>query len=253
MSGTAAGRIAALLRKHFPAGLVDPTESFVRIVKTHLASAVSPLQLQSPCLVFGSAPNPILPRGFTSKWGLVTANASQSGLASLGVDRDPDVTIITRQLSNKDQADLSALNALRGCSTRHLILTGQQASGVDCVNLLRKVDYRFLRLDIIDQWQRSKVAYQVLGQYVALSSGHEKKISTGMFAALLALYSGARPVVLAGISLSSAGHSYNELKTKRYHVRADAAALSLACRQGLPLFAVDRQLADEAGLPLWRD
>jgi hypothetical protein len=105
-------------------------------------------------------------------------------------------------------------------------------------------------VEIVDHWQRSKLTYHVLGQHAAISSGHDK-ISNGVFAALLAIYSGARPVVLAGISLSKGGHSYNNLNTERYHVNADAAALSLANRRGLPLFAADRDLAEESGLSVW--
>ena len=117
--------------------------------------------------------------------------------------------------------------------------------------ILHEIKYQYKELTIINHWERSRIAYKVLGEYVAIGSG-EQKISTGIFAALIAFYLGANPVILSGFSFSANGHAYNTFKHKRNHISADKTALLLARKKGLPFYASDSKFSLESGLPEWK-
>lgn len=209
------------------------------------------LRVSGPCLVLGSAPEPRLPDGFDESWTLVTVNASQAGLKQLGCDRVPDLTVMSGQMLGRKPANLAGQEAIRGQRTRHLILIERGALDRDeSVAVLARHRFSYDQITTITSDERSKIVLEVLKKPLALGDGNEK-VSTGMFAALLACYLGARPIVLAGFSLEQAGHSYDDRGLHREHVEYDHVALSYIGHRGLPFFAVDERFAKQSGRPQW--
>jgi hypothetical protein len=249
MSGFPSRSLIRQLKSYVPTAITDSGEWIVGLLMTRLTPTIQPLRLHGPCLVLGAAPDPILPHDFSADWILLTANSAQAGLRALGCDRRPDVTVMNGQLVGDKATRVARKAAISGLGTAHLVLIERRVPSQTSINVLRSIDYEFSKLTILSHWQRSNIWYRVLQHYEATPSGC-RKISTGVFTALFALHSGAAPVVLSGFSLTRPGHSYDP-RGRNFHVKADLFALETAARKKLPLFAADRGLSGETGLPLW--
>ena len=79
--------------------------------------------------VFGSAPGANVPIEAIKNCEIVTANASQVSLENYGVE-EPDYTFMRCNMHLGRQIDAETLEALRGRSTRHLILMGEKKNQV---------------------------------------------------------------------------------------------------------------------------
>ena len=220
------------------------------IFRTHIASiTVKRSLIYGPCLVLGSGPNPAIPAGFNKTWSLLTVNASQASIKDLNMQ--PAVTVISDQMLGNSAANIAGKEALKNSKTSRLVLINRRYAVSHAKRILRTLNYCYEELSVISHWGRSRIAYEVLKEYVALGSG-EQKISTGIFASLLALYAGANQVVLSGFSFSIDGHAYNTLNHKRSHISSDKTALLLARNKGLPFYTPDKTFSAESGLPEWK-
>jgi len=202
------------------------------------------------CLVLGSAPDPVMPAGFDSTWGFVTINASQTSAEKWNVQ--PDATIMSDRMFEDSPANISGKQAIQNRRTHQLFLIQRGHSIYEIEKILQALHYSFERLTVIDHWTRSRITYEILGSYLAIGSG-QQKISTGIFASLMAYYLGATAVVLSGFSFTEDGHAYNTLKHKRYHKSFDKKALSLVQEKGLPFYTTDSRFSSESGLPEWKE
>ena len=216
------------------------------------ASALLPVcthlpRFSGPCFVLGSAPNPAIPEGFGERWQFWTVNASQAGVDSQPLG-DPDVTVMSAQMLGDRPANVAGKTALKGRRTGRLIVIERGFNADQIVEILRNIGYSIGQLHFISHFQRAVLVRKLLKADLAYGSG-EQKVSTGVFAILLALRQGLSPVVIGGLSLSRGGHSYNQLSHKREHVDVDARALALLRR--FPVFTTDKQLAKDSGIPLW--
>lgn len=216
------------------------------------ASALLPVcthlpKFSGPCFVLGSAPNPLVPEGFGEQWQFWTVNASQAGVDALSLG-DPDVTVMSAQMLGDRPANVAGKAALKGRRTGQLIVIERGFDAAQIVGILRDIGYAIGKLYFISHFQRAVLVRKLLKADLAYGSG-EQKVSTGVFAILLALRQGLSPVVVGGLSLSSGGHSYNQLSHKREHVDVDARALALI-RQ-FPVFTTNEQFSRDSGVPLW--
>lgn len=207
-------------------------------------------QMTGRCLVLGSAPDPVLPAGFDSTWALVTINASQASIEKWNAQ--PDATVMSDRMFEDSPANISGKQAIENRKTRQLFLIQRGHSVDETKKILQALHYSFERLTMIDHWTRSSVTHEILGSYLAIGSG-QRKISTGIFASLLAYYLGATAVVLSGFSFTKDGHAYNSLKHKRYHLFSDKRALARVQEKRLPFYASDSTFSFESGLPVWRN
>jgi hypothetical protein len=220
------------------------------VFRTNIASTKIKIQpIHGPCLLLGSAPNPSVPVGFDKGWVLITVNASQTSVKSWNVQ--PNLTVTSDYMLGDTPANIAAKEAIRNNKTGRLILIERKRSVAETKKILQILNYQYDELIAIDHWERSRIAHRILGKYVATGSG-EEIISTGVFAALMAYFLGADPVVLSGFSFSINGHAYNTYKHKRSHVSVDRAALSLAREKRLPFYTANNKFSLESGLPEWK-
>jgi hypothetical protein len=205
-------------------------------------------RIDGPCFVLGSAPSAIWPKRTFADWVLLTVNAAQA--AAPDTARAPDITLMSGQMLGDDPVTQEAKRVLRGLSTGELWLIERGITRDAAIEVLRSMSYGYHALRVMTRRQRSRITYRQLGVDAASGKG-EEKISTGVFAALLALEQGASQVVLSGISLSADGHAYNDLGHVRHHVNSDQRALATAIGRGLPLFTLCPVLSKASGVPLW--
>lgn len=221
------------------------------IFRTHIASnSMKRGQLLGTCLVLGSAPDPIIPKDFDETWFLMTINASQASV--LKYNMQPNATVMSDRMFEQSPANISGKQAIQNCRTQQLFLIQRGHSICETRKILQELNYSFEEFIAIDHWARSRITHKILGSYLAISSGGQK-ISTGIFASLLAYYLGASSVVLSGFSLTKNGHAYNSLNHKRHHISFDKKALSLVQEKRLPFYAADRTFSNESGLPEWKE
>ncbi len=208
------------------------------------------LSLGGKFVVLGSAPRLVLPRGFDDSWGLLSVNAAQASLSRVGCYRVPDVTVVSDQMLGDSPANIAGKKAIENLRTKKLVLVRRGFSVESSVEVLEMLGYKYESLFVIDHWQRSKIVFSLLRQHLALGGG-ERKVSTGVFSALLARYLGAETVVLAGIVPGSCGHFYNDLVHPRAHTNVDIKALGLARDKGLKFYCSEQESAVACGLPIW--
>jgi hypothetical protein len=205
-------------------------------------------RIGGPCFVLGSAPSALWPDERFAAWTLLTVNAAQAVAPAPG--SEPDITLMSGQMLGNEPVNREAKRVLRGRSTGELWLIERGISAAAAAALLREMDFTYRALRLITPRQRSRITHRQLGIDASAGSG-EQKISTGTFAALLALEQGATAIVLSGFSLSDAGHAYNRLGHKRYHVDSDRAALQVAVERRLPIYTVCPDFSQASGVPLW--
>lgn len=220
---------------------------FYRFASAFLPVCRALPRFAGPCFLLGSAPDPVVPEGFDQSWQFWTVNAAQAGVDGLQLG-DPDVTVMSAQMLGDRPANLAGKAALKGRRSGQLFVIERGFRADQIVNILHEIDYSIGQLHFISHFQRAVLVRKLLKADLAYGNG-EQKISTGVFAILLALRQGLGPVVVGGLSLSSAGHSYNQLSHKREHVDIDARALALIRK--FPVFTTNEQFSKDSGIPLW--
>lgn len=182
-----------------------------------------------PVLVFGSAPNPIIPKEFNGEWKIICMNAS--GLAvKRGNLPHPDITIFSvsgllRSASNyveirKNIKGLYSENVLirmlSGSFLKHWLKMWRSK------RVLRSLDYSYHNINCLGPAEWRAILLDVLGtEHMYLS----KNISTGVFCVILALYLNSGKVVVSGINPDSTGHSYSSSNIWRQHSDSDKDTL----------------------------
>ncbi len=219
-------------------------------LRLHFARIPTDLpRLSGPCLVLGSAPSPVLPPGLDASWRLVTVNASQVSAATLGLPA-PAVTVISGQMLGQKPANVEAKRVLAGHSTGAIIFIERGFSMAEARAQFSAMKYRYAGIHPLSFHQREKMVRQILKADYGPGSG-EKKISTGLFAAVLALYLGGAPVVMSGFSLKNDGHAYNSQGHRREHKETDTRVLAIIRDAGLAIYAADPVFAQQSGLRLY--
>ncbi|MFV2034741.1 MAG: hypothetical protein ACC631_06475 [Halocynthiibacter sp.] len=207
--------------------------------------------LEGEAFVFGAAPNPAIPKELLSKASIVTANASQIFLERYGVTK-PHITCMRTDMAEGRDVDVMKLESLRDRQTGLLVLiAGRKDPKCEAqLALLAKVNYRFEEVQVLHRVDRCVIHNRLLDSRKPFLLKRFDP-SMGLEAILLCLAMGARRVATAGISFRSDGCSFSDLDYKRIHVEADLEIFRRICRLGLPVYAVDEDLAFDSGLQRW--
>ncbi len=195
-------------------------------------------------LVLGSAPGPIPPVDLVDR-RLLTVNASQVTAEGWGMPR-PDMTLFGTTVLGLRPSNRAAQQVLNRRGTGCLVrMTDGSATFIHDFNLwrMRYVADRVVPLDI--PTRRGLIA-NLVGDAIA----QRFKPSNGVYLTALALALGATDVVMAGFSLTVAGHAYNNENHPRHHVDADREVLLALVAAGLAISTTSPDFAASSGLRL---
>ncbi len=195
--------------------------------------------LDRPWLIFGSAPNPTLPAGLAAQSARIDINNAGRTAAALGLG-PADLTFRTQRKSWDEWPDLE---------TRAMIWTHRGPKLLMHWDMRRNSN---ARVGTLKRWPRGE--REMIVEYVAGASltgtGKWEKATTGIAATCYGLFVGIPRIVLAGISLDSGGHSYDNLARERRQIDEDAFVLE-HIRHRPELFATEPALIEGAGLKAW--
>lgn len=196
--------------------------------------------LDRPWLILGAAPDPCVPQTLLRTHGRIDINNAGKTAAGLGLGR-ADLTFRASKKSwqEHDRLDTRGLIWLRDRPTRfpRLYLVDKPYLHIDRVSALTRLD-------------RDEIVRLVSGISLA-EIGDLGKVSNGVAAACYGLFFGVPDVVLAGISLTQTGHSYDRLGRQRLQVEEDRIILTHFA--GDPrVSTTEPELASATGLRLRR-
>jgi len=197
--------------------------------------------LDRPWLIFGAAPTPTLPAGIFETHARIDINNSGRAAQELGLGA-ADLTFRKRSKPWAEHQDLH---------TRGLIWYRNAPLLLIKLELALKRRAKVSHLMKMTRMERDTIVDIMAGTDMR-SVGSRGKATNGIAAACYALYMGVPEVVLAGVSLSKNGHSYNTVGKKRLQTDEDRLVLS-RIREAPTLFTTEPDLAAEAGLKLWQD
>lgn len=201
------------------------------------------------CLILGSAPGAILPARFDaclcvngSPW-----MAKQAGLAA------PDLTVVARYaIDSKTPKSRSTLAALRDLATDELVYVPLGQSEAEARDIFGNAAFGFEALTLATRRERAIIIADASNSDIG-SGDRDERVSNGIFAAAIAIWSGASELVLAGFSLKG-GHGYIEGLTQRLHVDTDLAFFRMGDdihrRTGCRVVTTSGEIHQAAGLPL---
>lgn len=234
----------------FRAGIASPQRAFLNLnlLRSRYDAAIAGLpRIEGPAIVLGSAPNPVRPAGVDDRWFTLTVNASQITAADLGL-REPDLTIMRDGIFEPGEHQDAVWKALAGRHTAHLIAVQASSDDRGTAQGIAARNYHADHVTELSRHTRGAVIAEMSGLYhVKISSG----VSNGIFAMLLALKLGGRPVVMAGFSFGPGWHFAQSTTGHRGHIKSDMATCRAVAARGLPVFAADPAFAEASGLPLW--
>lgn len=203
------------------------------------------------CLIVGSAPGISLP-DMSRIDAVICMNGSGITARHLGIP-DPDLTVMTGVLTvpKGKQMRIETIEMLGGLKTGHLLLHRARGGSLDrALDIVRSAGYTYDNCTMLSDSEYAAIATAVVPPMHVLTKGMGR-ISTGIFATTVALWAGARDIVLAGFSLSG-GHSYLHGDTPRNHKSADAAFFSDAVQRRMPIETTSDELHSTFGVPFAR-
>ena len=151
------------------------------------------------------------------------------------------------------QANREAQSVIKdGCTKRLILIERGDVDSGKAEELLREINFAFDEYYPISHMQRAKITHAVTGKNLAFHDGN-RKISTGLFAVVLALHLSAKNVILSGFSLTQDGHSYSSSNLARAHRDMDRYLLNRLTEKGFPVYAADKKTQVDMKLPLWKD
>jgi hypothetical protein len=209
-----------------------------------------PQPFDGPVLIVGSAPVSNLPKGFNSRFSVITINGSQAVTAGWGLG-PPDVTFMQpNQIEGMSDNGRFVRKILQGQRTRLLYVMRWKHNMARLRRGLAAFDYQYEELQRVSRYRRMALFEAILGGQ-NLEADNEMKFSNGVTGILYAAASGAREIIITGIDPTSKGHVYNELDLPRLHANTDREILKKLHTRGLPLSTADPHVASSLGLPLW--
>ncbi|WP_139044044.1 hypothetical protein [Allomesorhizobium alhagi] len=192
-----------------------------------------------PWLVLGSAPDPTILPSMSKSHARIDINNSGRTAAALGFGRAA-LTIRARKKTWEEHRELDT-RALLWIHERHPL------------TLRLKVLFRPHRhvgsIAKVTPWEREELIAQVASTQLK-GIGSLNKVTNGVFAVCYGLALGVPEIVIAGVSLSKVGHSYDQLQRRRRQVDEDAYVLE-RLKEHPAVFTTEADLAAETGLRLW--
>src|SRR5690554_2875586 len=172
-------------------------------------------------LIIGSAPDLVLPEN-AGTMPLLCVNGSVISANAVGLS--PLLTVFvgyTTAAEKRTSADTMA--RLAGLSSHAVAFIEKGDSVKSAKNSLATAGFSYDLFYQLDHNQRLKVIHHTTGLDFN-GATRDDRPSNGVFAAVIALWAGARTVTLAGISLRG-GHRYLDYFTERFHQVGDARCL----------------------------
>lgn len=193
---------------------------------------------ERPWLILGSGPEPTVPRELLAAHARVDINNVGRTAQAMGLGR-ADLTIRAKR---KSWTEHTALD------THGLLWIHDLPTPLLRAILAFKPHRHVGTVRPIGKQERDRLVAEVSG--VALDGvGAWGKVTNGVAAICMGLALGAPRIVVAGMSLSKSGHSYDALGRTRRQVDEDRIVLE-SLRHRAELWTTERDLAAEAGLQL---
>lgn len=167
------------------------------------------------CIVVGSAPGVELPK---REHHDIVIGANGGAAIARAAGREVDLLVTTAHLFNRTtKVDEAIAQSLEGLTVSSCWVDTKNGS-------LTQTRVRFMELELeakayvdVNSLIRNKVIYEAIGENLW--------VSTGVWAACLAVVSGASHVVLCGISMHNGHTGMNWDHGARHHKQEDASAL----------------------------
>lgn len=169
------------------------------------------------CIVIGSAPGVRLPESLPMDVVL----AANGGAAVAKARELPIHALLTTSYLFRDGAtlpELATLERMRGVGTYSLVVDEQHGPSRPIVARFKDFGIAYQVLQPVPPDVRATICRDAIGS--------ELRVSTGVFAACLAIASGASEVVLCGISLEPGHEGMPWDEAPRDHVSEDRQALA---------------------------
>lgn len=199
------------------------------------------------CLVLGSAPCAKLPSSEDFSICLcVNGSPFIANKHSIPVDLTVLVGFTT---SMKKEISALSMEKLRGIHSRELLFISAGDSIENCVVKLREKDFTFDGISEIDPLERAAIIGMVCGEELGLGK-RDDRISNGVFTIVLALWAGAKNVIISGISLEG-GHDYAK-DTPRYHLNGDTRCLTLLAQRYPNVTTTAHELHEKTGITFYK-
>jgi len=193
-----------------------------------------------PWLILGSAPDPTIPVGITSTHLRIDINNVGRTATALGLGR-ASLTIRARRKSWEEHQELD---------TQALLWIHEYPTPL-LKALLALKPHKFVgSIGRISRRNRDALVAEIASTRLE-NIGELNKVTNGVAAVCYGLAIGVPRIVLAGISLSKNGHSYDQLERKRRQVDEDAYVLHRLSSHPA-LYTTEADLAMQTGLPLVR-
>ncbi|WP_133170038.1 hypothetical protein [Kumtagia ephedrae] len=192
-----------------------------------------------PWLIHGSAPNPTIPAEIAHSHARIDINNAGRTAAALGLGR-ADLTVRARKKSWEEHPHID---------TRGLLWMHTWPPALLRLQLIGKPYDHIGSLMSLKRPERDAIVTHVAGVSVR-AVGDLGKVTNGVAMICYAMLMGVPEVVVAGISLSKVGHSYDQQGRPRRQVEEDAFILE-RLRSRAELFTTEQDLASDAGLKLW--
>lgn len=195
--------------------------------------------IDRPWLILGAAPDPILPAALLRGHARVDINNAGKTAAMLGLDRAD----LTFRATKKSWTEHDKLD------TRGLLWLRQDPSRFMRFHLWNRPHLHVGSIDVLTMRDRDEIVRRVSG-VSPNEVGDLGKVTNGIAAACYGLFFGVPEIVLAGISLSRTGHSYDGLGRQRLQIAEDALVLE-ALGKDRRLATTEPELADATGIRSW--
>jgi len=198
--------------------------------------------LGRPWFVLGSAPEPTWPEPMPDDLAQIHVKYVGQFAKKVGALPSPDLTFLVD------------------------VPKPHQIEGLKFTRILRMTEKRWdLRLNRarlampfpppteirLSKVERDLVLADVIGD-VFRGVGVEERPSNGIFLICYALFVGVPEIIVAGISVTSDGHSYNATARRRRHKEEDAASLQFIAKTYPTVITTEQALSAAVGLPLGR-
>lgn len=196
--------------------------------------------LNRPWLILGSAPAPTLPEALLADHARVDINNAGRTAVDLGLGR-ADLTFRAKAKPWSEHPDLDT-HALLWIHTKPRWYARWK---------LRYRPHRHIgSLEVLTPKARERIVMAEAAIPVS-EIGDLGKVTNGVAAACFGLACGVPRIVLSGISLTTAGHSYDRNNRLRMQITEDRAVLKALAKRS-EVSTTESELAGETGLTLYK-
>ncbi|MDY8110698.1 hypothetical protein U0C82_16265 [Fulvimarina sp. 2208YS6-2-32] len=195
--------------------------------------------IDRPWLILGSAPDPTVPDDLRSTFARIDINNAGRTAAELGLGR-ADLTLRAKKKSWQEHSHVD---------TRALLWIHTAPEIALRLLLLNKPYDHIGKVARLKRREREAIVTHVSEASVE-AIGDLGKVTNGVAAICYGLFIGVPKIVVAGLSLSKTGHSYDDLGRTRRQIDEDRFILE-RLKDRPNLFTTEPDLAQEAEIKLW--